>query len=29
MDKITHQVCVEHWIEIQNECIIGGMPKTD
>ena len=28
MDKITHQVRVEHWAKIMNECINSGMPKT-
>lgn len=28
MDKITHQVRVEHWAKIINECINSGMPKT-
>ena len=28
MDKITHQVRVEHWTKIMNECINSGMSKT-
>ena len=28
MDKITHQVCAEHWTKIMNECINSGMSKT-
>ena len=28
MDKITHQVRVEHWAKIMNECINSGMSKT-
>ena len=28
MDKITHQVRVEYWAKIMNECINSGMPKT-
>lgn len=29
MDKITHQVRVEHWTRIMNECLNSGMNKTE
>ena len=29
MDKITHQVRVEHWTQIMNECLNSGMNKTE
>ena len=28
MDKIIHQVRVEHWAKIPNECMNSGMSKT-
>ena len=28
MDKLTHQVRVEHWTRILNECMNSGMSKT-
>ena len=28
MDKITHQIRVEHWARILNECMNSGMSKT-
>lgn len=28
MDKITYQVCAEHWAKIMNECINSRMPET-
>ena len=29
MDKITHQVRIEHWTRIMNECLNSGMNKTE
>ena len=29
MDKITHQVRIEHWTQIMNECLNSGMNKTE
>lgn len=29
MDKITHQVRIEHWVKIMNECLNSGMNKTE
>lgn len=29
MDKITHQVRIEHWIKIMNERLNSGMKKTE
>lgn len=28
MDKITHQVCAEHWTKIIYECINRGASRT-
>ena len=28
MDKVLHQVCVEHWTRILNECMNSEMSKT-
>lgn len=28
MDKITHQVRIEHWTKIMNACLNSGMNKT-
>ena len=29
MDKITHQVRIEHWTQIMKECLNSGMNKTE
>mgnify|MGYP007031480318 CR=1 FL=1 len=29
MDKITHQVRIEYWTKIMNECLNSGMNKTE
>ena len=29
MDKITHQVRIEHWTKIMKECLNSGMNKTE
>lgn len=29
MDKTTHQIRCEHWLEIINECLASGMKKSE
>lgn len=29
MDKITHEVRLEQWTQIINECLASGMNKTE